>query len=67
MMLRCRKILASLAAVFSVILFAVSCDKDKEADSLPSLEGSLRFDCPSFVAPKQVVTMRPTGVKHPEG
>lgn len=28
MMLRCRKILASLAVVFSVILFAVSCDKD---------------------------------------
>ena len=28
MMLRCRKIMASLAAVFSVILFAVSCDKD---------------------------------------
>lgn len=27
-MLRCRKILASLTAVFSVILFAVSCDKD---------------------------------------
>lgn len=27
-MLRCRKILASLAAVFSVILFAVSCNKD---------------------------------------
>lgn len=27
-MLRCRKILASLAVVFSVILFAVSCDKD---------------------------------------
>lgn len=27
-MLRCRKILASLAVVFTVILFAVSCDKD---------------------------------------
>lgn len=30
MMLRCRKILASLAVIFSVILFAVSCNKDMD-------------------------------------
>ena len=53
--------------IAAVVLAAISCKKDKEADSLPSLEGSLRFDCPSFVAPKQVVTMKPAGVKHPKG
>ncbi len=59
--------LNSILMIAAVVLAAVSCDKDKDKESLPSLEGALRFDCPSFVAPKQVVTMKPAGVKHPKG
>lgn len=54
-----------LAAV--VIMAAVGCDKDKDTDSSPSLNGTLSFQLPPFVAPKDVLIMTPKGLTHPEG
>ncbi len=58
--------LNSLIFVAAMLLAAVSCKKNTETETLPSLEG-LYFECPSFVAPEQTVTLVPNGVKHPEG
>lgn len=58
--------LNSLLLTAVAVLMAVSCDKDKETESLPSLSG-LYFSCPAFVAPGEAVRMTPEGVEHPEG
>lgn len=51
----------------AIVLSAASCKKDKETESLPSLEGMLTFDLPAFVKPKEVLIMKPKGLKHPDG
>lgn len=48
-------------------LTAVSCKKDDDTKVLPSLNGSLTFYAPEFIAPGQKLTMTPKGVSHPEG
>lgn len=58
--------LNSLVFIAAMIIAAASCKKDEETETLPYL-GGLSFDCPSFVAPGQTVTMTPYGVEHPEG
>jgi hypothetical protein len=45
----------------------VSCKKDDDTKVLPSLNGSLTFYAPEFIAPGQKLTMTPKGVSHPEG
>ena len=50
--------LNSLLLTAVAVLMAVSCDKDKETESLPSLSG-LYFSCPAFVAPGEAVRMTP--------
>lgn len=59
------RILKSLVFAAVVVIAAASCKK--ETESLPYLDGNLYFSCPSYVAPKQVVRMTPSGVSHPEG
>lgn len=50
----------------AVAVSAVSCDDDDDSTVYPSLSG-LTFNCPLFVAPRQVVKMTPEGVTHPDG
>lgn len=52
--------------IAAILAAAVSCKDDDETETYPSLSG-LYFDCPSFVAPGQVVRMTPKEVEHPEG
>lgn len=58
--------LNSFVLIAVLALAAVSCRKDSDSTIYPSLSG-LKFQCPLFVAPNQVVTMTPRGVEHPEG
>lgn len=58
--------LNSFILIAVLALVAVSCKKDEDTTIYPSLSG-LTFNCPSFVAPNQVVTMTPKGVVHPDG
>ena len=51
----------------AAVLTAVSCKKDDDTKVLPSLNGSLTFYAPEFIAPGQKLTMTPKGVSHPEG
>lgn len=57
----------SLFIIAASVMAAVSCKKDKDSTSLPSLGGALSFYAPLFIEPGQSVTMTPTGVEHPEG
>lgn len=61
------KKLNSLLLIAAALIAAVSCDKDEETETLPYLTGILYFDCPSFVVPGQTVTMKTSGVEHPDG
>lgn len=58
--------LISIFTIAASFLAAVSCKKDEETTSLPSLGGSLTFNAPLFIEPGQRLTMTPTGVVHPE-
>lgn len=58
---------SSFMMIFLLALTAMSCKKDDEAQTYPSLSGNLYFDCPAYVAPEQVVTLTPKGVSHPDG
>lgn len=55
----------SLLVVAALALALVSC-KEEDTTTTPYLLG-LSFDCPSYVAPGQVVRMEPKGITHPEG
>ena len=63
----------SLRKLFPIIMAglmtitAISCKKDDDAESKPSMDGMLRFDVPAFVKPKDVVIMKPKGLVHPDG
>lgn len=61
-----RKLYPFLLAV-AIIASAASCKKDDDTTSLPSLNGMLTFDLPAFISPKDVLIMKPRGVKHPDG
>ncbi len=58
--------LNSLIMLALLALASVSCKDDEETELTPQLSG-LTFTCPGFVSPKQVVTMTPKGVVHPDG
>lgn len=66
MMHKSRIIIIALAALAAAA--ALSCKKDSDDTSLPSLEGTLKFkEMPSFVAPQDEVTFTLNGVTHPDG
>lgn len=46
---------------------AVSCKKDNNESTLPSLSGSLYFESPSYAAPGTKLDMTPKGAVHPAG
>ena len=56
----------NLFAFAAAMLLAVVSCKEDETESLPYLNGSLYFECPSFVSPGQKVILSPDGVEHPE-
>lgn len=51
----------------AILISAVSCKKDKDEESKPSLDGMLTFDIPAFIQPKDVLILTPKGLKHPDG
>lgn len=53
--------------IAAVALAAVSCkDNDDEVDII-YVDGTLRFELPEFIRPGQEVTIKPTGLTHPDG
>ncbi len=66
MMHKSRIIFAALATF--TLVAALSCKKDDDDTSLPSLDGTLSFkEIPSFVSPQEEVTFTLGGVTHPDG
>lgn len=63
----------NLRKVFPIIMAglmtitAISCKKDDDTESKPSMNGLLQFNVPAFVKPKDVVIMTPKGLTHPDG
>ena len=56
------------AAALAALTVALSCNKNSDETTLPSLEGTLKFkEMPSFVSPQEEVTFTLNGVTHPEG
>lgn len=60
--------LRKLSSLFlaAALIAAVSCDKDEEAEVLPSLQGTLSFNVPEYIYPDQILTMTPEGLSHPD-
>lgn len=54
--------LKTTAALLSLLSLTLSCKDDEEEEYL-SFEGSLYFDVPSYVAPGEIVTMVPKGLR----
>ena len=59
-------IIAALSAM--ALVSVLSCKKDSEDTTLPSLSGTLKFnEVPSFVNPQDKITLTLNGVTHPGG
>lgn len=54
-----------LAGVLALSI--ISCKKDDETSTSPSMNGNLKFSVPAYVAPLSKVSMTPSGVTHPDG
>lgn len=55
-----------IAAMISAA--AISCKKDDDAASMPSLQGTMQIQgLPEFISPRQVCTLKVKGAVHPEG
>ena len=66
MLVRNRTVVAGVAAL--TIAAVLSCKKDDDTTTLPSLSGTLKFiDLPSFVAPGDEVVLKIGGITHPDG
>lgn len=61
------KKLNSLLLIAMALIAVAACDDDDETTTLPYMNGSLYFYCPSFVSPGEVVKMTPSGLEHPDG
>ena len=48
------------------VLCVVSCKKDDEGTTTPSLDGYMSFSIPAYVKPGATVTLTPKGVSHPD-
>ena len=65
-MMKLKNILIVCAAV--AMVFIPSCkDKDDDTESLPYLDGSVKFSMPLYVLPEKPFSLTPTGAKHPDG
>lgn len=54
--------------IVALILAVISCKKEDEYQTSPSLNGSIRIiGLPEFISPGESVTLTATGVSHPEG
>ncbi|MGM9734930.1 MAG: fibrobacter succinogenes major paralogous domain-containing protein [Candidatus Cryptobacteroides sp.] len=55
--------------VFPTLMAAavISCKKDDDDTTLPSLDGSISFYAPEFISPLSSLKMTPKGASHPEG
>ncbi len=51
----------------ALALSIIACKKDEETSTAPSVNGSLKFSVPAYVAPHSKLTMKPQGVTHPDG
>ncbi len=52
----------------AMLLALASCKKDEDSTVLPSLNGRLRIlSLPEFIEPGQTLTLKPSGVTHPDG
>ena len=58
---------AAVLAVTALLGVFVSCKKDDEDETLPSISGSLYFKAPSYAAPGTTLSMTPKGAVHPDG
>ena len=56
-----------LILITACTLGLAACKKDKDDTIPPSLDGSLNFQVPEYVAQKAVVKMTPSGLSHPDG
>lgn len=55
-----------LLAAFAVLFVAVSCKKEEETETKPSLEGDVTFDLPEFVLKGDIVTLEAGGITYPD-
>lgn len=58
--------LTTYLLIAASVMAVLSCKKDEETTTLPSLEGALTFYAPEFIEPGQTITMTPKGVVHPD-
>lgn len=58
--------LNSLLLAGMMVLCAVSCKKDDDGTTTPSLDGYLSFSVPAYVKPEATITITPHGVSHPK-
>lgn len=59
--------LNSFILIAACALGLAACKEDEDSTVLPSLDGTLNFQVPEYVAQKAVVKMTPNGVSHPDG
>ncbi len=59
--------LKSIIIPAAMVAAVISCKKDDEETTLPSLNGSLSFSAPEFIHLKTALKMTPKGASHPEG
>lgn len=62
-----KRINTVIAASLAILAVAACKKDDDEVESLPSLGGQLRFEVTPYIVKKDTLTMKPTGVTHPEG
>lgn len=61
-----RKLIA-LIAIPVFISGITSCKKDEDDTEYITLDGSLRFEIPQYIEQGATITVKPTGVTHPDG
>ncbi|MGN0189810.1 MAG: FISUMP domain-containing protein [Candidatus Cryptobacteroides sp.] len=57
----------TLIICIAAVCAAISCKKDEEDTTLPSLTGYPAFSIPEYILPNSTHTMVSTGVTHPDG
>ncbi len=55
-----------LLVTLVIVVGAISCKKDKKEKALPALSGQIKFELPEFVEPGQTITIKVSGITHPE-
>lgn len=60
------KKLSPLLLTGMIALCVISCKKDEESTTTPSLNGNLNFSVPAFIKPEATITVVPHGVTHPD-